>query len=383
MIGNLESGGVSKGMVNLLHAFDKERYDVTLWMGSPTGLYRDMVPDHIRLISDDRNVWALQGLRGLIPLLGHGHFYCCMLSVFRLICAPFSKSWAGWILSRILKPIEEEFDAVVDYNGQHQLYFMVDKLKAKKKITFFHSDYSKWSYYRSMDARYFPKVDAICSISPHCVSVLKETFPDCAHKMELVEIISAPAVINCMAEEEASELSVLDHTLLSIVTVGHVCQFKGSDLAIEAAALMKSKGLRFQWFFIGGLEDKQGYAELVQQHGVQDCINFLGLKRNPYPYLKKAVMVVHPSQFEGKSIALDEAKILCKPVVVTNFSTVHDQFEHGVNANICEMTAESLADAIMDLWAHPDKRERYSAWLKEHMTDNSHEVEKLYQLIES
>lgn len=380
MIGNLESGGVSKSMVNLLQAFDRECYDVSLWIGSPGGLYQDLVPDNVRIIRDPLASYALQGIRGVMPLFLRGHWMTLLLSVTRLLLSRVDKAAAGWLLSRMFVPLKDEYDAIIDYNGQHQLYFMVDKLKACKKITFFHSDYSQWNFYQRIDKKYFPKVDAICSISPHCVQVLKETFPDCASKMSLVENITSPRLINKLAEEEAEGMADVPQRH-QLVTIGHVCPEKGTDLAIQAAAILKNGGLPFKWHFIGCIHDKAKYASLLRQYHVEDCVEFMGMKQNPYPYIKKASIIVHPSRFEGKSIALDEAKLLCKPIVVTRFSTVNDQFADGYNASICDMTAESLAASIMELSADADKREQYISHLHQDMTDNSNEVEKLYHLI--
>ena len=94
-----------------------------------------------------------------------------------------------------------------------------------------------------------------------------------------------------------------------------------------------------------------------------------------------ADIVVHPSLFEGKSITLDEAKLLCKPVVVTNFSTVGDQFENGVNANIVEMNPKAIANGILDLVNNKDKCQRYAIWLQANSKDNVNEIEKLYKLL--
>lgn len=99
--------------------------------------------------------------------------------------------------------------------------------------------------------------------------------------------------------------------------------------------------------------------------------------------MKRADLYIHPSQFEGKSIALDEAKILCKPIVVTNFSTVGDQFENRVNASICDMTPESLSNAIIELLENASLRRKYQEYLSSHLIDNSNEVNKLYQIIEN
>lgn len=91
---------------------------------------------------------------------------------------------------------------------------------------------------------------------------------------------------------------------------------------------------------------------------------------------------MHPSQFEGKSIALDEAKLLCKPVVVTNFSTVHDQFKDKVNATICEMNPVAIANAIETLIKDKALCEKYVSCLKTHQTDNTSEISKIYELVD-
>jgi glycosyltransferase involved in cell wall biosynthesis len=50
------------------------------------------------------------------------------------------------------------------------------------------------------------------------------------------------------------------------------------------------------------------------------------------------------SVFEGKSIALEEAKILKKPIVITNFSTASEQITDGKTGLIAEMNAQSVAE---------------------------------------
>ena len=52
------------------------------------------------------------------------------------------------------------------------------------------------------------------------------------------------------------------------------------------------------------------------------------------------------SRFEGKSIVLDEAKLLAKPIVSTNYNTVGDSLTHGQTGYITEMDADSLCEGI-------------------------------------
>lgn len=377
ILGVLDSGGVAKSLVNLVNTVDRKAYDVSLLLVSNTrGPYNELLPADLKILHNDV-LSAVGSIKGLKYLLIHGHFILAVGTMLRLLVACFSKSWSAYIMSRLMPAIPGYYDLIVDYNGQQQTYYMVDKLKGRKKVAFFHSDYSKWPYYYKMDKRYYPKLDAVFTISPICVDALKRFFPEQKDKIHLFENISSLKVINKLAEEPIEFKSSAQWKFL---TVGHICKNKGTDLAIEAAALLKQEGLDFVWYFIGNTAELSTFMPLVKKTGLQDNFVFLGLKSNPYPYFKLADIVVHPSLFEGKSVTLDEAKLLCKPVVVTNFSTVGDQFENGVNANIVEMNPKSIANGIMDLVSDNEKRQKYTAWLQANCHDNVNEVDKLYKL---
>lgn len=86
--------------------------------------------------------------------------------------------------------------------------------------------------------------------------------------------------------------------------------------------------------------------------------------------------------FEGKSIAIDEAKCLLRPIVVTDFSTVHDQIEDGVDGLICEMNVDDMADKIEMLIENLSERERLIKNLESEKLGNEDEIFKLYRLFE-
>lgn len=382
IIGNLDSGGVAKSIVNLLNVVDVQRYEVCLLVLSDTkGPFEQFIPADVRIIRDETMAAVIGGVGGLKCLVMRGHLLLALGSILRMVISLFSKSRAGILLSKLLPAVEGEYDMIVDYNGQAQLYYMVDKLKAKRKVTFFHNDYKKWPYYEAADRKYFPKVDKIFTISQQCVQSLKEVFPKVADKISLMENISSPNVIYKQSKDGIDTVNTKGVLLL---TVAHVCFRKGFDYAFEAATILKSRNIEFTWLFLGSIsKEVSPYTDLIKEKGLSENIIFLGIKSNPYPYMEKADIIVHPSRYEGKSITLDEAKILCKPIVVTNFSTVHDQFEDGVNATICEMNGESVADAIATLIKDNTLRDAYISYLHEHTVDNSNEVQKLYQLLEA
>ena len=114
-----------------------------------------------------------------------------------------------------------------------------------------------------------------------------------------------------------------------------------------AAKNLKAKGFLFSWYVLGEGPLRKSLEEQAENSGVEGIIKFIGVRSNPYPYIKNADLYVMPSRYEGKSIALDEAKILCKPIVVTNYPTVNDAIEDGHNGCITEISADSIANGIM------------------------------------
>lgn len=379
MIGTLQSGGVSKSIVNLLNVMDRTTYDVHLLLLDRVGdILSPYLPSDIT-VHVNREIENLhRGLRGVRALLFTGHLLLAFGSLLRMLMSKISRAWAGrWLAYLMPRFTDLTFDLIIDYGGQQQLYYMVDKLDGKKKITFFHNDYSKWPYYYAADRLYYPKVDQILSISQTCVDVLKAYFPDCKDKISVMQNISSPVLIT----KQANETVDLPIAPLLLVSLGHIMRRKGTDFSIDAAKILQKKGVEFKWMLVGKVVEKD-LIRRIEQEGLADRFVVLGIRSNPYPYIKAADIYVHPARFEGKSIALDEAKILCKPIVVTNFSTVNDQFEDRVNASICEMNGGALADAIIELATNKELCQSYVAYLNAHIVDNSSEVEKLYAFID-
>jgi len=377
----MDTGGVSKSMTSLMNVIDLERYDVSLMIVTPGGPLMELLPKDLRIITNP--VWGAltDRLGGVSKLFRLGHPMLAAGHCIRLLTSRFSKSLAGIMIAKMMPAIDEDFDIIVDYNGQQQLYYMIDKLKANKKLTFFHNDYKKWPYYYSADKKYFSKVDSIYTISDICVRSLQDVFPEVRERIHLFENISSLKLM----EELAMRLDVskeIRQDTPSILTIGHLCDRKGTHWALRAASILKNRGIKFHWYFLGKNLDATLYEQMRQDLGLKDNVSFIGVRVNPYPYIKSATIISHQSRFEGKSIALDEVKLLCKPTVVTNFSTVADQFTDHENASICEMNPDSIADSIEELLSNNDLREYYKHNLQLAIRDNSDEINKLYQIFD-
>ena len=372
IIGALDSGGVAKSIVNLLNAIDRKEREVhLLMMHDVNGPFQKYLPEDVQVHRIAETGWLLEGWSGISQLIRHGHLLLALGSLLRMLLSRIDKPAAGWLLSRLFPGFPGEWDVIVDYNGQQQLYYMVDKLKGKKKISFFHSDYHKWPYYERMDRKYFPKVDAICTISEQCVQSLKEVFPEVADKVKLVPNVSLPEMIYKLVKEPV-EMPPLHGVVFA--TVGHVSYNKGIDLIIGASKILKQKGVDFSWILVGSTDGAEKYIEEIKHSELKENIYLVGVQSNPYAFMQRADIIVHPSRFEGKSITLDEAKILCKPVVVTNFSTVYDQFEDGMNACICKMESLDVVENLLRIISNTQFQQKLVDNLKKEIYARSSNV---------
>ena len=139
--------------------------------------------------------------------------------------------------------------------------------------------------------------------------------------------------------------------------------------------------MNIEWFIIGYGDDSLIQSALAQEQ-MEDHVHLLGKKANPYPYIAHCDWYIQPSRYEGKSIAVTEAQILGKPVMVTAYPTAASQITPGKDGLIVPMdTPESTSQAIGVALRDTDTREQMISYLQTHDYGNAAEVEKVYQLL--
>ena len=114
---------------------------------------------------------------------------------------------------------------------------------------------------------------------------------------------------------------------------------------------------------------------------MQSHVIILGKKSNPYPYIKACDIYVQPSRYEGKSVTVREAQMLCKPVVVTNYPTAKSQIQDGIDGKIVPMDNVGCAEGLAEFIKNTEQQEQIKEYLRSHDYGNMGEVEKLYKLL--
>lgn len=385
----LSAGGGEKSLVNLLSQIDYDLFNVDLFLLNHHGLFMEFLPKQVNILSlpGTYQSFSLPVYQSISKLLLRGHFSLAYNRFLFFVTNRIKRNTSrreqySWkYLSKSLDQLEGKYDAAVGFLEKTSTYFCVDKVNARKKIGWVHIDYDQLGMDPIFDAKYFEKLDSIVTVSKECANILKDRFPDEKHKVDIIYNVVSPSMICKMAEQAKTDVYGRKKDEIIILSIGRLNYQKGFELAIEACKVLIEKGYKVKWNIIGEGEEREKLTNLIKEHQLEEHFKLLGLKSNPYPYIKQADIYAQTSKFEGKSIAIDEAKILNKPIIVTNYSTAKDQIKDGVEGLIVAMQPGSIAEGIEKLINNETLREALSKNLSEMRLGTEDEIEKLYKLV--
>ncbi|MGE6595912.1 glycosyltransferase [Bacillus proteolyticus] len=386
VINNLNCGGAEKSLISLLNTMDYSRYNVDLFLFKHEGLFLNKIPKQVNVLEEppEYQLFDMPIKAAIMKCLRRGRLDIALSRVCAGYIFKSEKNKARceqrvWrYLSKSLQNISKKYDVAIGYLEKNPVYFCIDKVNANKKIGFIHTDYDKLGMDPNIDRGYFRSLDHIVTVSEECANVLKQRFSIYNDKIGVIHNIVSPSTINKMSQEKVD----LERKGVKLVSVGRLSHEKGFDLAIEACKNLVGDGYEIKWYIIGEGEGRGKLEKMIEENHLQDHFLLLGLKENPYPYIREADIYVQPSRFEGKSIAIDEAKILHKPIVVTNFSTAKDQIKNEENGLIIDMDAHSLSEGIKKLIHNEELRNKLIKNLSDEELGTESEIKKLYTLFE-
>lgn len=384
VIPSLSAGGAEKSLVNLLSTLDASRYLVDLFMFSHEGLFRNQLPEWVRILPKNTELHDFQKplLSSFLSFIKKGKFLLAKSRLQFFLKNQFiqnkgiAEQYSWPYLRNVCTTLPDEYDAAIGFLEKSSNYFVVDRVRAKNKIAFIHTSYSELHLDTVFDAKYFSAVNKVAVVSEDCSNNFKGVFPEFSEKVVVMPNIVSSRMINKLAMEPLE-----DANPITVISVGRLEKVKGFDLAIEAARILKDKNISFNWSIIGEGSERDFLQQMIDRYQLQHHVSLIGLRDNPYPYINAAKVFVQSSRYEGKSIAVDEAKILAKPIVLTNFSTAKDQIEQSVNGLIVEMTPEAIAEGILKYLEDSSFAEKVSAQLASGNYGTEQEIEKFYQLI--
>lgn len=386
---SLYLGGAERSLIGLLESFDYDNYEVSLFLYRQEGELLGDIPDKVNILPE------IDAYRTFdVPvssLVRKGK-----LSYLRSRVAAKIRSWMFcsfhrqpmdvWLqlqnISRSLQPklpdIPGKYDLGIMFSGFPDT--LVNKVNAKVKMAWFHTDYDQVVPDPEYDLKTYRKIDWIVGVSDLCTEKIRRRYPSISNKVITIENILGEVSIRKNAVQDVSDMEAAEDEI-SLLSIGRFCAAKNFDNVPEINSILHQLGWKTKWFLIGYGSDESLVKEKIAQWKMEDSVILLGKKNNPYPYIKRADYYIQPSRYEGKCVAVREAQILGIPVIITDYESSKDQLRDGIDGCIVPMDNQACAEGISQILSNSSLRNRLiSNCLKEDFK-NKDEIEKIYSRI--
>lgn len=389
----LEIGGAERALLGMLEGLDPLKWDVDLLVGRHTGDFMALIPEWINLLPQYEDYAAVE--RPIIEIIREGQISIAL----RRMAAKIFHAAHRYKLSQNEKDCDESiyqyiyrsvtpclrtldglgiYDVALSFLHPHNI--VRDKVKAHRKVCWVHTDYSSTHINTRLEYPVWSAFDKIVCVSEDTLRAFESIFPTLRHKLVVMENIISPYSLR-----EQSRMSNVSLEMpmipdeLRLLSVGRFSPAKRFEDVPEMCRIMLDMGLRFKWYIIGYGDDMRIRGNIAK-HGVADTLVILGKKQNPYPYIAASDLYVQPSLYEGKSLTVREAQILCVPPVVSAYPTASSQICSGTDGVIVPMDVERCAKGIFAVASDSKLRERICSYLKTHDYGYTSEIDKLYNI---
>lgn len=389
----MEIGGAETALVGLLNALDPARVDVDLFLYDHRGEMMQFIPEWVNLLPQIPKYSVLE--RPIVELVKRGFWGIAAARMWakRISKVAYKRSGSklennGGLdkMSKCTTPLLPKinpsmtYDLAISFLTPHRI--VAEKVKAKKKIAWIHTDYTRVWVDAEDELKVWQKYDYVASISGDVTNTFLQVFSSLAPKIVEIENILSPTFVRKRAELEDTDKEFRQTDKISLLSIGRYSEQKNYDNVPDICKrLINKTKLNIKWYIIGYGGDEALIRQKIKEAGMEEHVILLGKRSNPYPYIKACDIYVQPSRYEGKSVTVREAQMLCKPVVVTNYPTAPSQIRSGIDGVIVPMDNEGCANGLAEVICNKPLQERIIAHLKTHDYGNESEVEKIYTLI--
>lgn len=387
----MELGGAEKALLGLLETIETTKYQVDLFLMRHEGELFKYIPENIHLLPEIPEYASLAV--PIVNVLKKRQFgvawgrlkgkYAAKKRVEKIgisadndVALEYSHKYTESMMPQISDTV---YDLAISFLTPH--YFAAQKVKAKKKIAWIHTDYSVVAVDRESQLKMWELYDVIASISDNAAEQFGKVFPELKSKIQVIENIMPVQYMKKMTEEFSVESEMPVDGSIRLLSVGRFCTAKNFDNVPDICSRIRAKGVNVKWYIIGYGNDEALIRNKIEEAGMQDYVIMLGKKENPYPYMKACDIYVQPSRYEGKCVSVVEAQILHKPVIITNYATSGSQLEDGIDGVIVPLDNQQCAEKIIDIINDKSILQKLIMNVSERSYDKASEIEKVYSIL--
>lgn len=347
-------GGAERALLNLFRLLSPEEFDIDFLIFDQIPLKNAVslipqIPSWIRVChaAEEEGKWAILrkiGFKGWQMLTGH---QCYRKKAYQFVQ-------------------KKQYDLAFSYGEWMSPEFVAKRVLAKKKLIWIHTDLDQAAFIKEKILFGFDEVYySYIFVSEQSRRRAEARFPLIKGKSMVIHNLCDEEAIRRAAKVPVKELQSYPKPWL--FSVGNLREEKNYPRQVEVMRILKERGVPCTWFCIGSRANRfidQKVVNLIQAYQLEKRFLLLGVKKNPYSYMKQADAVLVLSNFESWSLVITEAKLLGVPVIATPTSGAKEQIEEGKTGRFTSFQAEEIADTIQDYLAHPEKKEEMQRNLK-------------------
>lgn len=361
VINTMGRGGAEVALLELMRQFDPEQYELSLYVMLGQGELIDRLDGTVRLLNrdyDPSDVLSPGGKKRLYRrlsamLLRRGALLRDTPYVAKNLrdmqrrgrVQPDKLLWR--VVSDAADVPEETYDLAVAFIEGAATYFVADHVRAKRKAAFVHVDYGMAGYTRALDRDCYRCFDRVFGVSGEVRDAFLRAYPEYADKTGVFHNLIDRAGILRRAQESGGFDDGFDG--MRIMTAARLVKQKGLEVSVAAMKLLRERGEHVRWYVFGEGEERALLRAEIVKAGLEQDFLLMGVVDNPYPYYRQTDLYVHCSRYEGRSIAIQEAQVLGRPMVVSDCSGNREQVTDGVDGLMVDFDAEQIAAAVQRL----------------------------------
>lgn len=345
--GHLDVGGCEKSLVDVLENFNYDKYDVDLLLLEHEGDYINEIPKevHVHLYSLNNSFGPLG--RCLKDAISHKDWFSLLFRLNYLFSTKINHVFMK-PMRRLFKSLRSEYDIVIAYRPGICTELAAFAFQGKKKISWWHHGEINLSNVQLEQLNFaYKKMNIIVSVSNQIKKLLSDAFPTQSHKIHVI-----PNMINIGELKRKSEIltnKLYEDNKIKLVTVGRMSPEKNMLLCPEIAMILRQKQIDFQWIIVGDGQDKEHVLDKIKEYHLESNLILVGRKSNPYPYISKADIMIHPSLVESQGLTIIESMALKTPVIAVNSVGPKEFLKPGENGYLAESDPEEIVYCLMKL----------------------------------
>lgn len=358
--GSFQSNGITSAFINMIKSIDKHKYDISVTLSDTIKYYPERM-EHLHEVRQYANI---------LPRTGKMNHNNDGLFAESLAIDGISTDKTNDILRREYEEEykrlfgEVEFDYTIDYSGYSHFYnrlLISNPNSEAKKVVYIHNDiYSEYiskhpTLYQIFEQ--YKKHDKIVSVSEPTsklnISNLSNKFNVPESKFDYIENIQDPKSVrdkSTLELEDKSDEKLFSKAVTVFLTMGRLSAEKDQEKLIRAFWETQQLNPETRLLILGDGPLRHHLLSVIDELDLQNSVHLLGLKANPYPYLKQADCFVLPSNYEGQPVVLFEALILDKPIIATDIVSNRGILKDGYG-ELCDNSIDGLVNAMKILIA--------------------------------